>query len=182
MNWSWVGLCRCFAWVFHAWRCLMPVGRPSHRCGSRHHPLCLKKWRRIHLSQVTLLHISNLAKSFAFFSKLRTDMMIWPVCSWGSPFPCDSPLHCPSPFDDGQYCLGFQHRLVFVWLTWMYCFALNLTSNAPGIASPGVWTPFAVEATLKLSDVQPPVDLQPDYMQVRVAKFQRAFQRAASTS
>lgn len=55
----------------------------------------------------------------------------------GSPFPCDSPLHCPSPFDDG-------------------------------IASPGVWTPFAVEATLKLSDVQPPVDLQPDYMQVHL--------------
>ncbi|CAK9047248.1 Cell cycle serine/threonine-protein kinase CDC5/MSD2 [Durusdinium trenchii] len=36
------------------------------------------------------------------------------------------------------------------------------------VASPGVWTPFAVEVALKLSDVQPPVELQPDYMQVHL--------------
>ena len=36
----------------------------------------------------------------------------------------------------------------------------------PGIASPGVWTPFAVEASMKLSDVQP-VEVQSDSMQVR---------------
>ena len=39
-----------------------------------------------------------------------------------------------------------------------------------GIASPGVWTPFAVEASVKLSEVQSPADLQPDYMQAGRSK------------
>ncbi|CAK9047220.1 Cell cycle serine/threonine-protein kinase CDC5/MSD2 [Durusdinium trenchii] len=59
-----------------------------------------------------------------------------------SPFPCESPLPCPSPLP-GPF-------------------------DAEGVASPGVWTPFAVEVALKLSDVQPPVELQPDYMQVHL--------------
>ena len=55
-----------------------------------------------------------------------------------------------------------------------------------GIASPGVWTPFAVEATVKLSEVQPPADLQPDYMQAArlpADAFSRAFDcRCQSTN
>ncbi|CAE7467325.1 CDC5 [Symbiodinium natans] len=68
----------------------------------------------------------------------------------GSPFPCESPLPCPSPLPT----------------------ASPLPAASPldmeGIASPGVWTPFAVEASVKLSEVQSPADLQPDYMQVHI--------------
>ncbi|CAJ1338578.1 unnamed protein product [Effrenium voratum] len=59
-----------------------------------------------------------------------------------SPFPCESPMPCPSPLPGAL--------------------------DAEGVASPGVWTPFAVEVAVKLSDVQSPNDLQSDHMQVHM--------------